>query len=103
MKSETLDICLSTAKLNNFLIENEDLLQANEWDIMERLWIYQLDKDGFLVSRIKFPKTFLACLYIHKVGLASMKDPSDFYFMVTKEYLNRNPSLEYPSQLRPKF
>lgn len=103
MKSIMIERCLTTTLLDKYLNDHQKLLSHDLWDILERLWLFQLDRDGFLVTKEKLPPTFLGKLYQNEVSYVGMKDDSNLYYVVLKTYINENPDLAYTSQLRPDF
>lgn len=94
---------MKTSKLCQFLDGHSDLLQSCDWGIEERLWILQLDKDGFLVSSLKFYPDFLKRLFYQGVGFVSLKGVGGYYYLVSKSFVKRHPEIKYTSQLRPNI
>jgi len=104
MHSVIENYSLSTKEFTQYLGEHQDLLTHPEWDVLERLWLFQLDLEGFIVAKKKYPPEFLQKLYIKEVDYVSLKDQAEFYFVILKTYLNRFPEkMQYTSQLRPDF
>ena len=103
MNNTTEEFALSVKPLEGYLLKKANLIIGSLWTIQEMLWIYQLDRDGFLISKIKFSPSFLKELFMNNVDFVSLKDQSEYYILVTQNYIALHPEVKYSSQLRPDF
>jgi len=100
MMGTTFEIALGDNKLEGFLKSHCQLMQNHDWGIEERLWIFLLDRDGFLVSKLKFFPEFLKELFYQGIGFVSLKGAGGYYYLVLKAFLKARPEIKYTSQLR---